>query len=73
MKDQKYKNTILELSLILTELQKPIQILDSIKWQDGLEEMIAENLFQKLPTISYDNRPLKYDPEKKLQDFKNCV
>lgn len=71
MRDQKYKNTILELSLILTELQKPIQILDSIKWQDGLEEIIALNLFQKLPTISYESRPLKYNPEKKLQDFKN--
>ena len=38
MKDQKYKNTILELSLILNELQKPIQILDSVKWQEGVDE-----------------------------------
>lgn len=71
MKDQKYKNNILELSLILNELQKPIQILDSIKWAEGVEENILKNLFKKLPNITYENRPLKYDSDKKLQDFKN--
>lgn len=70
MKDQKYKNTILELSLILNELQKPIQILDSIKWQEGTEEFIIKNNFKEIPVISYDQRALKYDPVKKLQEFK---
>jgi uncharacterized protein (TIGR02421 family) len=71
MKDQKYKNAILELSLILNELQKPIQILDSIKWQDGVDEFIIKNKFKELPHISYDHRALKYDPLKKLQEFKD--
>ena len=70
MKDQKYKNTILELSLILNDLQKPIHILDAVKWQDGIDEFIIKNNFKELPEISYDNRPLKYDPLKKLQEFK---
>lgn len=71
MKDQKYKNSILELSLILNELQKPIQILDSIKWPEGTDEFIIKNKFKEIPTIAYDNRPLKYDPQKKLQEFKD--
>lgn len=70
MKDQKYKNIILDLSLILTELQKPIQILDAVKWSDSVDEFIIKNNFKELPDISYDNRPLKYDPIKKLQEFK---
>nr|BDT27708.1 flavohemoglobin expression-modulating QEGLA motif protein [Bacteriovorax sp. HI3] len=70
MKDQKYKNIILELSLILNELQKPIQILDSVKWSEGVEDFLVKNKFKELPEISYDNRPLKYDPLKKLQEFK---
>lgn len=70
MKDQKYKNTILDLSLILNELQKPIQILDAVKWPEGTEEFLIKNKFKELPEISYEGRPLKYDPEKKLQDFK---
>jgi uncharacterized protein (TIGR02421 family) len=71
MKDQKYKNTILELSLLLNELQKPIQILDSIKWQEGVDEFIIQNKFKVMPNISYDQRALKYDPVKKLQEFKD--
>lgn len=69
MKDQKYKNTILELSLLLNALQKPIQILDSIKWQDGVDEFIIKKKFKEIPEISYDHRALKYDPLKKLQEF----
>ncbi len=71
MKDQKYKNAILDLSLILNELQKPIQILEAIKWQEGTDEFIVKNKFKEIPNISYDNRPLKYDPTKKLQEFKD--
>lgn len=70
MKDEKYKNIILDLSLILNELQKPIQILDSVKWSEGVEDFLVKNKFKELPEISYDNRPLKYDPVKKLQEFK---
>lgn len=71
MKNQKYKNSILELSLLLNELQKPIQILDSIKWQEGVDEFIIKNKFKVMPTISYDQRALKYDPVKKMQEFKD--
>lgn len=70
MKDQKYKNTILDLSLILNELQKPIQILEAVKWQDGVADFIIKNNFKEIPDISYDARPLKYDPLKKLQELK---
>ena len=70
MKDQKYKNSILDLSLILTELQRPIQILDAVKWHDSVDEFLIKTHFKELPEINYDNRPLKYDPIKKLQEFK---
>lgn len=68
MSDLKYKNTILDLSLLLNQAQKPIQILDAIKWNDGVEEQIIKDKFKEMPTIDF--RPLKYDPEKKLQEFK---
>jgi len=70
VKDQKYKNSILDLSLILTELQRPIQILDAVKWHDSVDEFLIKTHFKELPEINYDNRPLKYDPIKKLQEFK---
>jgi len=70
MKDLKYKNTILELSLTLNELQRPIQILDAVKWDDQIEEFLIKTKFKELPTIDYSKRPLKYDAQKKLQEFK---
>lgn len=66
----KYKQAILEFSLQLNELQKPIQILDAVKWNEEHEAYIIKNNFKELPKISYLDRPLKYDPDKKLQEFK---
>ena len=70
MSDLKYKNTILDLSLLLNAAQKPIQILDAVKWNDDIEDMIIAKKFKEMPKIDYRDRPLKYDPEKKLQEFK---
>ena len=70
MSDLKYKTTILELSLLLNQAQKPIQVLDAVKWNDGVEDQIIKNNFKEMPKIDYSDRPLKYDPEKKLQEFK---
>ncbi|MFA6237801.1 MAG: flavohemoglobin expression-modulating QEGLA motif protein [Bacteriovorax sp.] len=70
MSDLKYKNTILDLSLMLNQAQKPIQILDAIKWSEGIEDQIIKNKFKEMPKIDFRDRPLKYDAEKKLQEFK---
>ena len=70
MSDLKYKNTILDFSLLLNNAQKPIQILDAIKWSEDIESFIIKTNFKEMPKIDYRDRPLKYDPIKKLQEFK---
>lgn len=70
MSDLKYKNKILDLSILLNNAQKPIQILDAVKWSEEIEDGIIKSKFKELPKIDYSTRPLKYDPEKKLQEFK---
>ena len=70
MSDLKYKMTILEYSLQLIQVQKPIQVLDAIKWNEGFEEEIIKNNFKVMPTIDYNKNQLKYDPLKKLQELK---
>ena len=66
----KYKNQILEFSLELNEIQKPIQILEAVKWNEEHENFIIKNNFKELPKVTYHDRPLKFDPDKKLQEFK---
>lgn len=72
MSDQKYKNKILEVSLMLNEAQKPIQILDAVKWGEEVESFFLRTNFKEIPKIDadfYKNRPLKYDPHKKIEEF----
>ena len=64
MSDLKYKNTILDFSLLLNNAQKPIQILDAIKWSEDIESFIIKTNFKEMPKIDYRDRPLKYDPLK---------
>ncbi len=70
MSELKYKNKILDLSLLLNAAQKPIQILDAVKWNEEIEDAIIKSNFKELPKIDYSTKTLKYDPEKKLQEFK---
>ena len=73
MSDIKYKNHILELSLLLNEAQKPIQILDAVKWGIDAENFFIKTKFKEIPKIDaefYQSRPLKYDPQKKLDEFR---
>lgn len=72
MSDLNYKKRILELSLLLNEAQKPIQILDAVKWGIDAENFFIKTHFKEIPKIDaefYKARPLKYDPEKKLSEF----
>lgn len=74
MTDLKYKNKILEYSELLNLLQRPIQILDSIKWPIEVEQFFLKTKFKELPKIDsdyYKSRPLKYNPSQKKEEFKN--
>jgi uncharacterized protein (TIGR02421 family) len=69
-----YKKKILEISLLLNQAQKPIQILDAVKWNDDLEYFFIKNNFKELPKIDRDYylaSPLKYDPLKKINEFRD--
>ncbi len=59
---------------MLNESQRSIQILDAIKWGPDIEDFIIKNNFKDIPKTDanfYQNKPLKYDPQKKLEEFKN--
>ena len=68
-----YEQAIHELSERIVAAQKPIRILDSLKWDASIEEYFFKNKCKKLPQIDRDyylkNNPLSYDPEKKIAEF----
>ena len=74
MSDKKLFSAVEEFSKALVEAQRPIQILDSIKWKDDIFENFKKSNFKELPKIGknyYDNIPLKFDPEAKIREFQD--
>jgi uncharacterized protein (TIGR02421 family) len=60
------------LSDRLVEAQRPIRILDAIKWDDDVERAFFEKGCRELPFVNreyYLKRPLPFDPEQKLHEF----
>lgn len=72
MSDKKLFMAVEEFSKALVEAQRPIQILDAIKWKDDIFEKFKKSNFKDIPKIDksyYDNIPLKFDPEAKIKEF----
>lgn len=67
-----YEAMVRTLSDRLVEAQRPIRILDAIKWDDGIERAFFEAGCRELPAVTrdyYDSRPLPFDPEHKLHEL----
>lgn len=66
------QKAVYELSQKLINIQRPIRILDSIKWGPEIRENFLQNNCKKLPTVDrnyYQNKALPYNPEEKIQEF----
>jgi len=67
-----YKQTLRDLSDRIVAAQKPIRILDHIKWEPSIQEDFFRNGAKQFPKVDpeyYQSRPLGFDPAKKRQEF----
>jgi uncharacterized protein (TIGR02421 family) len=67
-----YEAIIRTLSDRLVEAQRPIRILDAIKWDDWIEDAFFAKDAKELPPVTaeyYAKRPLPFDPDCKRQEF----
>src|SRR5438067_2768742 len=67
-----YETMVRALSDRLVEAQRPIRILDAIKWDDEIERLFFEKGGRELPPVTRDyylSRPLPFDPEQKQHEF----
>jgi uncharacterized protein (TIGR02421 family) len=67
-----YEELIRSISDRLVDAQRPIRILDAIKWDDDIERAFFAASCRKLPPVDrgyYLSRPLPFDPEQKRQEF----
>src|SRR4051794_26969760 len=67
-----YEADIRSLSERLVEAQRPIRILDAIKWDERVEAGFFASGCRELPPVSrgyYEARPLPFDPDRKRLEF----
>jgi uncharacterized protein (TIGR02421 family) len=67
-----YEGMVRALSDRLVEAQRPIRILDAIKWDEQVERTFFEKGCRELPPVTreyYLKRPLPFDPEAKLREL----
>lgn len=77
MPNQKIKLTpqqqiIRELSDRLVEAQRPIRILNALKWNAEIQHNFFKHKFTELPDVNaeyYQRIPLQFDPEQKIAEF----
>jgi uncharacterized protein (TIGR02421 family) len=67
-----YKEKIKRLSQRIVESQRPIRILDAIKWDASVEEFLIKKKFREMPKIdteTYANQPLGFEVRAKLSEL----
>src|SRR2546427_7336597 len=67
-----YESMVRALSDRLVEAQRPVRILDAIKWDDEAERCFFAAGCRELPAVTpgyHQTRPLPFDPELKLHEL----
>lgn len=68
----KEQEIIRDLSNRIVAAQKPIQILDAVKWDDTIRQNFFKTKCKELPLVNreyYEKHPLPYNPSTKIEDF----
>jgi hypothetical protein len=79
MTDSLYLERLKQLSTRLVSLQKPIRILDAIKWPQSVEQRFREQQGKELPALGanyYQQQKLGFEPDtvsQLLKELKNDV
>lgn len=71
-----YKEKIKRLSELVVEAQRPIRILDAIKWPSSIDEQLRKTKFKEMPKIDkafYEAQTLGFDPQKKIEEFEELI
>ncbi|HSJ47760.1 MAG TPA: flavohemoglobin expression-modulating QEGLA motif protein [Gammaproteobacteria bacterium] len=71
--NQAYLDTVRRLSERIIEAQRPIRILDAIKWNSGVRQAFFDSRFHTLPAVDRgyyaQHCPLGFDPETKRAEL----
>lgn len=67
-----YKEKVKRLSQRLVDAQKPIRILDALKWDPSVEQQLRKSKFRQMPKFGADDYgkiDLGFDPVQKIEEL----
>lgn len=70
--NMKVQEVIRDLSDRIVAAQRPIRILDALKWQPDIQVDFFKNQFKKLPAVTthyYERNLLRFSPSQKVEEF----
>jgi hypothetical protein len=68
-----YKELVAQLASRIVEAQRPVRVLQSIRWDDSVEGQFAKSKYRELPKIEYDNSELGFDLRLKEEEFEDIA
>jgi len=67
-----YKEIVAQLAGRIVEAQKPIRVLQALRWEDSVEEQFIKTRQRELPVVDaayYEKVDLGFDPRAKVDEF----
>lgn len=73
---QTYKEKIKRLSQRIVDAQRPIRILDAVKWPARVVQELKKSNYKSIPSLTaedYQKEDLGYDPDKKQEELREII
>jgi uncharacterized protein (TIGR02421 family) len=64
-----YKELVSQLAGRIVDAQRPIRVLNAIRWEDTVEEAFRKSKYKEMPKVDYANIELGFDPREKAEAF----
>lgn len=68
-----YKEVVSQLAARIVEAQRPIRVLNAIRWEDSVEEQLKKSKYKEMPKVDYANIELGFDPREKAEVFEGIA
>jgi uncharacterized protein (TIGR02421 family) len=71
-----YKEIVAQIATKIVEAQRPIRVLQAIRWDGSIEEDFRKNRFRELPKVDadyYAKQELGFDPKEKAAEFEEIA
>ncbi len=68
-----YKEVVSQLAMRIVEAQRPIRVLNAIRWDESVEVELKKSKYKEMPRIDYASNELGFDPHAKAEEFEEIA